>query len=171
MKDKHLLLNNLTFLFGILQIMANLYIQKEEQKHSHFLQGFHFPIKNIPVYFSTLQMPHKASWAPDQHHTQSQSHIQCLQTTLKLSYQPGHEQQILLQSQSPFLTTTAYYELQQCNCWDCPKKPYKAPNSSVPLQQSVDDRESSAKQPQTSQSTSNAASGIWSEAIWVFCEN
>lgn len=55
--------------------MANLYIQKEEQKHSHFLQWFHFPIKNIPVYFSTLQMPHKASWAPDQHHTQSQSHI------------------------------------------------------------------------------------------------
>lgn len=36
---------------------------------------------------------------------------QCLQTTLKLRHQPGHEQQILLQSQSPFLITTAYYEL------------------------------------------------------------
>lgn len=52
-----------------------------------------------------------------------------------------------------------------------PKKPYKALNSSVPLQQSDDDRESSAKQPQTSQSRFSAASGIWSEAIWVFCEN
>lgn len=90
--------------------------------------------------------------------TLSPSHTsQCLQTTLKLSYQPGHKQQILLQSQSPFLTTTAYYELQQYNCWDCPKKPYKAPNSSVPLQQSVYDRESSAKQPQTSQSIFNAS--------------
>lgn len=75
MKDKHLLLNNLTFLFGILQIMANLYIQKGKLKYGHFVQWFHFPIRNIPVYFSTLQMPHKASWAPDQHHTQPQSHI------------------------------------------------------------------------------------------------
>lgn len=85
---------------------------------------------------------------------------QCLQTTLKLRYQPGHEQQILLQSQSSFLITTAYCELQQYSCWDCPKKPYKALDSSVPLQQSVDDRESIAKQPQTSQSGFNAASGI-----------
>lgn len=52
-----------------------------------------------------------------------------------------------------------------------PKKPYKALNSSVPLQQSDDDRESSAKQPQTSQSSFNAASGIWSQAIRVFWEN
>lgn len=171
MKDKHLLLNNLTFLFGILQIMANLYIQKGKLKYGHFVQWFHFPIRNIPVYFSTLQMPHKASWAPDQHHTQPQSHIpvftnisQTERSARPRAANPPAEPKLLSNKHSLLSTPTI-------DCWDCPKKPHKAPNSSVPLQQAVDDRESSAKQPQTSQSSAKAASGIWSEIIWVFCQN
>lgn len=116
-------------------------------------------MQNIAVYFRHCRCHTKQAELLTST-TLSPSHTsQCLQTTLQLSYQPGHQQPILLQSQSPFLTTTAYYELQQHDCWDCPKKPYKAPTSSVPLQQSVDDRESSAKQPQRSQSTLSAASG------------
>lgn len=58
--------------------------------------------------------------------TLSPSHTsQYLQTSLKLRYQPGHQQQILLQSQSPFLTSTAYYELHNTTAGIVPKSPTK----------------------------------------------